>query len=106
MPSKRQQEGYLLIDHRYSPGLPDTDFDQRIYGPGRTFEAATKQCSHCQRAIVVNPFRQRERAYCPKCDHYICDNCETTRHLTGGECRPFRQIAEEAADNASRLLLF
>lgn len=106
MPSKTNREGYLLIDHRYSPGLPASDgFDPEIFGPGRTFESGMWQCSHCQRGIVKNPLRQRARAYCAKCDHYICDNCETNRHLTGGECRPFRQIADEAQEAAVRNIL-
>lgn len=89
--SKRSHEGYLLVDHRAAPtceGLPPG-----IRGP--MFEAPTVTCSHCQRVVVLNPLRTRDRAYCPKCDHYVCDQCELVRVQSGGECKTFKQIMDE-----------
>lgn len=78
-----RQEGYLLIDNRMSPGTAQVP-------EGKILEAATATCSHCQRIVILNPDRTRERGYCRKCDHYVCDTC------VGGECRPFAQVLDEA----------
>jgi len=72
-----QREGYLFLDHRASPGLPE-DMARRMGGlPGsRVIEAATLTCCHCKTVVIKNPFRQRERASCPKCSFdYVCDLC-------------------------------
>lgn len=105
MPLKSNRYGYLLIDHTNSPGLPACDgFDPRVFGEGKKYEADIKTCSHCQRGVVKNPLRVRARAYCPKCDAYICDQCEVTRVLTG-ECVPFKKRMDLAAEKAIRELL-
>lgn len=87
--SKRSLEGYLLVDHRAGEGVGSS-----LRG-GSVFEAATLTCSHCQQQIILNPERTRERAYCPKCDHYVCDGCEAIRVARGGECRTFKQIMDD-----------
>jgi hypothetical protein len=79
MLSKRDRQGYLLIDNRCSGG--------------GVLEAATITCSHCQRQLIRNPARERERAWCPNCDAYICDSCEAVRPVAG--CRTFAAILEE-----------
>lgn len=89
---KRSHEGYLMIDHRAT----------RVPGAPVFFESATITCSHCQRVVVLNPDRSRSRGYCPKCDHYICDECEAARVASGGACRPFEQIIEETQEAAVR----
>lgn len=66
--------GNLLIDHRA--------FD------GSVVERDTSTCTHCQCVVVLNPLRSRERGYCSKCDHYICDEC------VGKPCTPFAKILE------------
>jgi hypothetical protein len=83
--SKRSLEGYLLIDHRASVGLrPDqVPSGMPIVPGGATFESATLTCSHCQRVVILNPTRSRERNWCYNCDHYICDDCGLERKLTG-----------------------
>lgn len=81
MRNKRSQEGYLLVDNRAS-------------GQGMV-ESPTITCSHCQRVVVLNPLRTRERGYCPKCDSYICDECEAVRVASGFECRPMKQVFDE-----------
>ena len=95
--SKRSLEGYILIDHRAGDGL--TSEVARSAGVGTMplrglFESATVTCSHCQRQVILRPDRSRERGYCPKCDHYVCDSCEVVRIATG-ECRTFKQIMDD-----------
>ena len=72
--------GYLMIDHRASPGLPEevarrTGLNPKDVGEGKLYEAATLTCSHCKCTVVKNPLRTREREFCLKCYHYICDLC-------------------------------
>lgn len=84
--TKRSLEGYLMVDHRAGYGL----------GSMRGLvEQAVATCSHCQRGVVRNPGRTRERAWCPKCDHYICDECEVVRVASGGACKTWKQIMDE-----------
>jgi predicted RNA-binding Zn-ribbon protein involved in translation (DUF1610 family) len=64
-------EGYLMIDHRASPGLPGDP----LRGEGKLFETKTNHCNHCGRVVIINPLRTRDRAYCQKCLKYICDDC-------------------------------
>ncbi len=89
--SKRSLEGEYLIDHRASPGLTDEQvgtFDSPTVGKGEVFESAIIMCSHCQASVVLNPDRSRSRGYCPKCDKYICDECEYLRSINF-ECREY-----------------
>lgn len=100
MNSKRSHEGYLLIDHRSSPGIrndPTCPENIPICGEGQMFEAPTITCSHCQTIVIVNMDRTRPRNYCSKCDHYVCDNpgCNV-------ECTPFRAILDTIAKVAAR----
>jgi hypothetical protein len=90
MLSKRSREGYLLIDHSASPGLPAAIANPRLFGEGRRFEAPTLTCSHCKTVVIVNPERTRERGYCRKCDHYVCDACAAAQ-----VCRPFAQVVDD-----------
>jgi hypothetical protein len=97
MTSLRSHEGYLLIDHRNSPGVPDAIVQPLglPLGAGRgVFEAATYTCKHCQRIVVMNPDRKRERAYCRGCDHLICDPCGAERARTL-QCRTFEQVIDQ-----------
>lgn len=79
--------GYLQIDHRESPGVKPEDVAHvpglEAIGAGQHFETGTLTCKHCASVIVLNPLRKRPRAYCPKCDAYICDRCEQIRVATG-----------------------
>ena len=88
--SKRSLEGYLMIDHRNSPGL--TPEQVGGFGPvvqgGELYESATNTCGHCMCEVVLNPNRTRERGYCQKCDQYLCDACEFVRTQTF-ECRDY-----------------
>jgi len=105
MTSKRSHEGYLLMDHRGGPGLSDSIAVPAGLpaGAGRgVFEAPTITCSHCQVVVVLNPLRNRERAYCSSCDHYICDRCGAIRGANGGRCKTFRQLVEEVQETADK----
>jgi len=99
--SLRQGSGYLQVDHTNSPGLSPADVAHvpgAMAVPGGTvLERDVQQCSHCQRAVVLHPLRTRDRGYCLKCNHYICDQCETIRVATGA-CVPFKQVLDRAAE--------
>lgn len=100
--------GYLEIDHRESPGLTPADVAHvpgAIPVPGgEHLERDVQQCSHCQRMVVLNPGRVRDRAVCPKCHHYLCDGCESARVASGGECVPFKAVLDRAAEIAERFI--
>jgi hypothetical protein len=85
MPSLARHEGYLLIDHRFSPGVPEdialkSGYDPKMLREGQVLECATIHCAHCLGAVVKNPMRIRERGYCTKCDKYLCDHCDAKRN--------------------------
>lgn len=106
--SKKRHEGYLQIDHRFSPGITAEDLAkagvQGIPVPsGENFETATITCHHCQKVNRVNPKRTRPRGYCAKCDHYVCDFCEGIRVKTG-ECNPFIKIIDQLHEAQERSL--
>lgn len=90
--SKKTREGYLLLDHTASPGVP---------GLPAYFEAATIKCKHCEKILIRNPARTRERAYCPSCDRYICDECEVVRRIEG--CKTFDEKIDQHLKTASNL---
>ena len=95
--SKRSHEGYLMIDHRASPGIPapmarQLGVDPRALGEHSFYEAPTLGCQHCGSAVVMNPARTRERSYCPACDRYICDWCEAARKQPDYVHRTINQI--------------
>lgn len=86
--------GHIEIDHRavdapLPPGVP------------RYFEAHTYTCTHCQRVVVMNPARTRERYKCSGCNHHVCDDCAALRHQ-GAACRTFAQVVDEARERAAR----
>ena len=100
--SIRSTEGYLIIDHRASPGLP-ADIYQRMgikvppgmkVGEGQLTEIATMTCCHCNAIVILNPQRTRDRSYCRSCDGYICDKPEC--HV---ECVPFEKRVEQRGFN-------
>jgi hypothetical protein len=79
MKSKRSHEGYLLIDNSQVPGIGMEEagkLGKEVVGAGfrGRYESAVLTCSHCHSQVVLNPMRTRERGYCRKCDHYVCDN--------------------------------
>lgn len=107
MNSLRSQEGYLLVDHRYSPGIPDetaikAGIPAGAAGADTVFEAATFTCADCEKVVIINRKRTRPRGYCPKCNHYLCDECEAIRFASGGECRNLKNYAEELRNQRAK----
>jgi hypothetical protein len=103
MTSKRSQEGYLLLDNRNTPGVPDDLLPGMPAGAGRgLFEAPTYTCSHCQTVVILNPLRNRDRPYCASCDHYICDRCKCIQVASGGTCKSFKQVIDEVQEAADK----
>lgn len=106
MASLRRQEGYLQIDHRFSPGV-SKQLLQKLGKPnvascpeGSQFESSTITCSHCNAIVILNPDRSRPRNYCQRCDHYICDN-----PICNQECRPLRAVLDRLQNENSKLIL-
>ena len=82
--------GYLIVDHRNSPGIPgEPGMDE-----GQVFEANTQHCSHCNVPVVLNPYRKRDRFRCPKCDWFCCDTCAIA-YKVNEVCKPFNWVADE-----------
>lgn len=88
MKSKRSHEGYLLIDHRSSPGTAKV-------AEGTAFESATITCCHCGSIYVLNPQRTRERGHCRKCDQYVCD-----RPACNAGCNPLKKHFDDLQEAA------
>lgn len=110
MKSLKHGAGYLVIDHRDSPGVTAADVAHvpgAVAAPGGTrTEMDVYQCSHCQRTIVLKAAskeRMQKRGYCPKCDHYICNGCESIRARTGA-CVPFQQVLDRAGEIAEKFV--
>ena len=105
--SRRSQEGYLMVDHRASPGLPesvarDAGYDPRLCGEGKLLEAASLTCAHCKCAVIKNPLRVRERASCAKCGyHYICDGCAAAAAHPDYTHAPFAKMVDDLLANVT-----
>ncbi len=99
-----QREGYLLIDHQASPGIPEDvaevlGMDPSLVREGKVLEAATLTCAHCKGAVVKNLWRVRERASCMKCrGKYICDACALEARLPDYNHAPFEQKVDVMKD--------
>lgn len=99
---KPRREGYLLIDHTFSPGLTPEELHAAgvkapAVGADRKGEFATVTCCHCNVVVILNPLRTRARGYCPKCDAYVCDNPGC-----GLECRNFEKLLDFVQDANAR----
>lgn len=100
MSSLKAHDGYLMIDHRFSPGVPEALAVKSGFAPnslraGYTFEGATYQCAHCLGTVFKLPDRTRPRGYCAPCDSYICDECNGAR-LAGD----YKHVSGEAVSDA------
>lgn len=98
---KQIHEGYVVIDHRSSPGFTEQEARLAGYEPvhvaeGQLFEAKTNHCNHCGTVVILNPLRTRERALCVYCDKYVCDNCGVTMRLPDYVHKTYKQNNEEA----------
>jgi hypothetical protein len=91
----KAHEGYIMIDHRASPGTPDV--------PGGTLlEAAMLQCAHCNSFQIKNPGRTRDRADCMKCGYmYVCDNCAIEMRKPDYVHKTYQQKNQEFYDSTT-----
>lgn len=97
--ARPRREGYLMIDHRASPGLPDDiaraiGMDPRYAGGGKLYETKTLTCEHCKGVVLKNPLRTRERGHCAKCSHYVCDGCFAEMQAALYVHTPFEALVE------------
>ena len=104
---KRQvdKEGHLLVDHRASPGIVQADLlttSMRMpeMPGGKQFEAATLTCCHCNRVVIKNPQRLRDRGFCRKCNHFVCDNCSGKECTSVDKSLDYKQEQIWRADNS------
>lgn len=101
------RQGYLLVDHRASPGLPPevarwAGYDPRLCGEGKLFEADTLTCAHCKGVVVKNPLRTRDRHICMACGgHYICDGCAYEATMSDYTHSPFEKVADDVIRGAA-----
>lgn len=97
----------LIITDGQPRGLGHVEVDQRNVeaplppGVQRYFEADTYTCTHCERIVVLNPLRKRERYKCAGCNHHICDGCAAERYA-GAPCKTFQQKVAEVLERATR----
>ncbi len=87
--TKRSLEGYYLVDNRASGGTLE--------------ERPIVTCAHCQRQIVLNPGRTRDRFECPRCDKYLCDDCAVLYRQTD-DCVNFQRQLDQREKDAFREL--
>ncbi len=90
-------KGYLIIDHRNSPGIPD-DLAPQIAAAGGVpvpgglmAEVDTYTCRHCNAVVLIRPERTRPREVCRKCMAVVCDKCILW-------CEPFAKVTEALLD--------
>lgn len=100
--NKQLNFGYLHVDHRNSPGLPEDvarycGYDPEQCKEGRVFEVDTMGCKHCGGHVIPNPWRVRDRPWCRSCDAYICDPCDLARKMTGYEHTTIDQVVDRVA---------
>jgi hypothetical protein len=100
-------EGRLVVDHRFSPGLPEdiaraAGYDPAHTGEGKLLEQATLTCCHCRCAVVKNPLRTRPRENCPSCgNRYLCDPCHARAQHPDYDHTPFEQFVDDTIDAAA-----
>jgi hypothetical protein len=101
--SKRSLEGYLMLDHRASAGVPDELVVAAGLPPGAgrgLFESATFTCSHCHAIVIMNPDRSRAREWCKGCDRYLCDGCGK-RRANDFTCTPLDKVIDQIRNDAA-----
>jgi hypothetical protein len=101
-----QPTGYLMVDHRASPGLDEKQAIDLGYHPsqvkeGQLFEADTLRCCHCGGQYILNPLRKRERGFCFKCMEYLCDGCQAAANQPDYVHANLAKIADTTVTNAA-----
>ena len=98
--------GYMQIDHRNSPGMPQ-EYCERFglpVGKGSMVEMDVLQCGHCTQPLLRNPWRTRERAWCMLCDSYLCDSCDGIRREPDYVHITWRVVIQLVRSGEARLL--
>lgn len=91
-----KQMGYYFLDHRNSPGFSADEAAMMGRPAGsKLFEADTLWCKHCATHVIKHPDRTRERAFCRKCMHYICDGCNWESRQPGYLHAPFDKLVDD-----------
>lgn len=88
--------GEFMVDHRASPGGGLAKEGQIVHG-------RILGCPHCGGGQIINPFRERPREYCSKCDKYICDGCHIIRSNPDYVHRTFNEVADMVQSGKWRL---
>jgi hypothetical protein len=106
-----RRAGYVIIDHKNSPGLSAevairNGLDPKYCGAGKTYEADTQTCAHCKGVVLINKLRTRPRGHCIKCDRYICDACHALSTLPNYIHTPFEKIIDNALAGLANPLEF
>lgn len=109
MKTKKSHEGVMLIDHRFSPGLPEPVHIPglpTITAPGgQVIEAAILACRHCSTELIKTGSGLSQcfyGGYCPGCDHYICERCEGLRLIHG--CMTIEKVIDTILEENARNL--
>ena len=98
--------GYMQIDHRNSPGMPQ-EYCERFglpVGKGSMVEMDVLQCGHCTQLLLRNPWRNRERAWCMFCDSYLCDSCDGIRREPDYQHITWRVVIQLVRSGEAQLL--
>ncbi len=106
---KTDHDGYVMVDHRASPGIPEPQarrmgLDPNLFGEGKLFEGASLGCPHCGGSVILNPMRTRERNNCRKCNVYICDLCAIEAAKPDYVHRTFREVVDMVQSGRYRLI--
>lgn len=106
---KKDLEGYVMLDNRESPGFTYAEHPAAYHagipvGPGAFFEGSTLKCRCCDRIVVLNPDRIRERGHCRECDGFLCDPCAVNLHLTGN-CNCIDKLLDKALKAQATILV-
>lgn len=102
-----RSEGYLLIDHRNSPGISEADamrlrklgHNCPVMREGSVTEYATKRCCHCYTPTIYNP--KKHHGHCRKCDDFVCAGCT----MRGG-CTPMQKQIDLTFSDKKRIFKF
>ena len=98
MTSKRDHAGWLMLDHRDSPGFSEAEMRKAnprlkpTAGKG-LYETNVVHCRHCQKGLIVHPLLMADLPYCHLCDAYICESCKVTM-AASGQHMPFDKLAD------------
>ncbi len=98
-PRRFHEGGYLIVDHRASPGMTEGEarlmgFDPKEVKEGKVLERSTLTCPHCKNTVIKNPLRVRPRESCTLCNHYICDLCYARMQEPDYVHMPFEKRAD------------